>query len=115
MIERRCRNMKNGTMSNKCHILSIMEVDSVNSEICYQIPELLSSEKLISALRQRRVIRSEEDVSCFDKEALVTLFKKFILPLPQRKQLRRCQKRKCQKEMIKYLQRNSGIKRKHER
>ena len=77
-------------------------------------PEMLSVEEIARILKKRTVLR-ENEISSDEKDYLVELFKKFVIPLPQRHQLRRLQDSRRPKEMLKLLKSKSLSGKKHKR
>ena len=79
------------------------EVNEKVKEADYQFPENLSSSKLKKILRKRSVLQANETYN--DKDDLVRLFRKFVLPLPQRPQLKRLQSQRQRTAVCKPLKR----------
>lgn len=79
-----------------------------------QFPEMLSVEEITRTLKKRTILRENERFSD-EKDYLVELFKNFVIPLPQRHQLRRLQDARRPKEMLKLLKNRSFSGTKHKR
>ncbi|KAK3701032.1 hypothetical protein RRG08_063285 [Elysia crispata] len=64
-----------------------MAAPSNNDSSCHDYmmyPDLLSKDGLLHVLQQRYLSCLREDLESLDKEALVDLYNRYILPLPQR-------------------------------
>ncbi|GFS00527.1 ashwin [Elysia marginata] len=59
-----------------------MSNDSSHYDFMY--PDLLSKDGLLFILRQRYISPLHDELESLDKEALVDLYNRYILPLPQR-------------------------------
>ena len=79
-------------------------------ENCYQFPELLPQEEIVEILTNRMVVCNNEHC-VLEKDKLIDLFRKFIVPLPQRVQLKRAAEKRKPREMLKYIK-NFTLKRK---
>ena len=94
----------------KDEITDIRDEDLANN----QFPEMLSVEEITNILKKRTVLRENERFSN-EKDYLVELFKKFVIPLPQRHQLRRLQHSRRPKEMLRLLKSRPLSGKKHKR
>lgn len=84
---------------------------SVNDEITEDVnlvhPEVLTREKLVEILVERRMPLNEIDN--LEKHALVELFYKFVVPLPQRLHQLRRSKRRVPRDSETNNIKNSGL------
>ncbi|RUS90347.1 hypothetical protein EGW08_001842 [Elysia chlorotica] len=87
----------------------------------FMYPDLLSKDGLLHVLRQRYLSCLHDDLESLEKEALVDLYNRYILPLPQRtyrpnkagQVMTRCQKMLDRKRKITFpdvVERNSSAK-----
>ncbi|GFO27248.1 Ashwin [Plakobranchus ocellatus] len=80
----------------------------------FMYPDLLSKDGLLYVLKQRYISHTHGDLDSLDKEALVDLYNRFILPLPQRtyrqnrkgQQMTQAQKVNDRKRKIHFLDRD---------
>ena len=91
-------------------ILDDTEMDR-NTDITYICPDTLTCDQLVHELRKRTILRSNKDHYSFQKEHLVCLFKKYVVPLPQREQYKKAIESHNPGEMLTYIK-SSSLKRK---
>ena len=80
-----------------------MDINIDSSDTNYHFPDNLSQDQLVQILRKRRVLCSNTEHCSLQKEKLIDLFKKFIVPLPQREKHKRLENQQKPREMLSYI------------
>ena len=73
----------------------------------YCLPDVLTFDQLVEILTKRMVLCKDKRHCPLQKEHLLGLFRKFILPLPPREKFRKLEDIKKPREMVKYIRRIS--------
>lgn len=87
-----------------------MDVDKDTLDTFYQFPEVLTQQQLLDILRKRSIVRGSSHCA-LEKDELIRLFREYVVPLPQRMQLKNRKETRKPNEMLRYIK-HTAVKRK---
>lgn len=76
-------------------------------DIIYFLPDALTYDQLVGILTKRMVLCNDNRHCPLQKEHLIGLFRKFIVPLPPRVKNRKIEDKERPREMVNYIRRIS--------